>query len=201
VIKTSDIIKKLVKLADKLDEMGMISEADRVDTISKLLAPGEAWSCSVDLDDIDRIDDGQFLNTVSFSGILKLSPSQEIAEQVKRLSEELPDEAIMLGDDKLHVTLIHQSILKPYRKEIKRLFKEDKFPQFSSSIQLEDELIEKTNDDLGRKSWRLNVKGQGELQDYVNSVMELLGGGPNPEDRMFHVTIANLTGNPGDSVA
>lgn len=198
MIKTSNVIKRLARLAGRLDEMGMISEADRIDTISKLLAPKEAWSRPVDSDDID---DGQFLNTVSFSGILKLSASQEIAEQAKRLSERLPDEAIMLGDDKLHVTLIHQSILKPYRKEIKRLFKEDKFPQFSSSIQLEDELIEKTDGDLGRKSWRLNVKSQVELQDYVNSVMELLGGDPNPENRIFHVTMANLTGNPGDSVA
>jgi hypothetical protein len=55
MIKTADITRKLNKLATKLDEIGMISEADRVDTISKLLAPGEAWSCPIDLRD-DPVD-------------------------------------------------------------------------------------------------------------------------------------------------
>ncbi len=259
------IIKKLAKLADHFDEMGMISEADRIDTISKLLAPGETWACPVDfesdpmdnffdflkftknihnndlsyrrgrglkdslkpkpsalgdkivewlgnkqgdiveklkedIDDINYIDDGEFLDTVFFSGSLKLSPSPDIIEEVKALSHKLPDDAKMLKDEKMHVTLINQHILKPYRPEIKQLFKNNKFPQFSSQISLEDDIIEKTNDDLGRKSWRLNVKNQQELQDYVDSVMEMLGGDPHPEDRTFHVTVANLTGNSSDSV-
>lgn len=51
MLKKSKIIDKLNKLATKLDELGMISEADRIDTISKLLGPGEAWYCPIELDD------------------------------------------------------------------------------------------------------------------------------------------------------
>lgn len=50
MLKKSKIIDKLNKLATKLDELGMISEADRIDTISKLLAPGERWSCPVEFE-------------------------------------------------------------------------------------------------------------------------------------------------------
>ena len=50
MIKTSDIVRRLNKLATKLDDLGMISEADRIDTISRLLAPGEVWSCPVEFD-------------------------------------------------------------------------------------------------------------------------------------------------------
>ena len=40
------------------------------------------------------------------------------------------------------------------------------------------------------------------MRSYVNQVMEMVGGEPNPEpNRRFHITLANLTGNPGDSVA
>ena len=42
---------------------------------------------------------------------------------------------------------------------------------------------------------------KADLQDYVDSVMEMLGEDPRPEDRTFHVTVANLTGKSSDSVA
>ncbi len=43
------------------------------------------------------------------------------------------------------------------------------------------------------------------LKDYLNHIMSLVGGPMNVWDieipqRRFHVSIANLTGNPGDSV-
>jgi len=40
------------------------------------------------------------------------------------------------------------------------------------------------------------------MRAYVRSVMELLGSNnTNPEpERVFHVSVANLTGNPHDSV-
>ena len=40
------------------------------------------------------------------------------------------------------------------------------------------------------------------MRDYVGQLMELLGNeNTNPEpDRVFHISLANLTGNPHDSV-
>ena len=49
-------------------------------------------------------------NQVKFSGILKIMPSQDIIAQAQPLIDSLPEEAVPLGDDRLHVTLIHQSI-------------------------------------------------------------------------------------------
>jgi hypothetical protein len=45
---------------------------------------------------------------VSYQGILKLSPSPELTSELS--SVELPEGASPLPPDKLHVTLVHQSI-------------------------------------------------------------------------------------------
>jgi hypothetical protein len=55
MIKTADITRKLNKLAIKLDEIGMISEADRIDTISKATCTRRGMSCLIDLKD-DPVD-------------------------------------------------------------------------------------------------------------------------------------------------
>ena len=47
---------------------------------------------------------------VKFSGILKLMPEPEVISQAQSILETLPTEAIPLGDDRLHVTLAHQSL-------------------------------------------------------------------------------------------
>ena len=54
----------------------------------------------------------RFLNEeVKFSGILKLMPEPDVVSKAKSIIEPLPPEAVPLGDDRLHVTLIHKSIL------------------------------------------------------------------------------------------
>jgi len=58
---------------------------------------------------------------VKFTGILKLVPSTETLEEIRLLSESLPGESVVLHDDRLHVTLVHQSHLKPYRSALKAL--------------------------------------------------------------------------------
>ena len=69
--KTSQITKKLCKLATKLDELGMISEADRIDTISGLLAPGEAWSCPIELKEDPMDSFFNFLDFIKENAIVK----------------------------------------------------------------------------------------------------------------------------------
>ena len=139
-------------------------------------------------------------NQAKFAGILKIMPSPDIIAQAQPLVASLPEEAIPLGDDSLHVTLIHQSILKPYRKVLKKMSKAGELPA-APNVVLDPQVEERVDKELGRKSWVAWVKNQDDMKNYVNQIMELVGGQPNPEpNRVFHISLANLTGNPGDSV-
>ena len=130
-----------------------------------------------------------------YSGILKLKPNDSVISELEALQPMLPEEAVRLKPKDLHVTLIHQSILKPFKKEIKNI----ELPP-APPIILDDKVFERTAP--GKKSWAVRLVNQDEMRDYVGQVMELLGSpntDPEPE-RRFHVSLANLTGNPGDSV-
>ena len=137
------------------------------------------------------------MEQVEFSGTLKLKPDANIITSVSSLLDQLPPEAITLPDEKLHVTLIHQSILKPYRKILKTM----EFPPAPQAI-LELVIEERIDEVQGKRSWVVWLQNQGEMKAYVQEVMMLLGepaGDPEPQ-RRFHISIANLTGKPGDSV-
>ena len=139
--------------------------------------------------------------TAKFTGILKLVLSTETLEEIRLLSQTLPAEAVILSDDKLHVTLVHQSHLKPYRSALKALSDAGELPVPPKAV-LKKEWDEKLNDELGRRSWSVELVNQDAMRGYVNEVMTMIGGQPNPEpERVFHISLANLTGNPGDSVA
>ena len=56
---------------------------------------------------------------VRYGGALKLMPTPEIISQAKAVITDLPSEAVPLPDKALHITLIHQNILRPYREKIK----------------------------------------------------------------------------------
>ena len=132
---------------------------------------------------------------VKYQGILKLGLSPDALSEAEVIQAMLPEEAIRLDKDDLHVTLIHQSILKPFRKQIKEI----SFPEPPPVI-LEDDVWERQ--DMGKMSWAVRVANQDEMRSYVEQVMKLLGSqNTNPEpERVFHVSLANLTGNPHDSV-
>jgi len=144
----------------------------------------------------------QYLNEgeVKYSGILKLKPDQNIVQQLHGISATLPEEAVLLPENLWHVTLIHQSILKPYKKQLKEMDKTGRLPEAPLAL-LSPEVEERVDETLGRKSWVVWLENQEEMKEYVNSIMEMVGGMPDPEpDRRFHISLANLTGNPGDSV-
>ena len=138
-----------------------------------------------------------FLNEeVKLQGILKLTPTPEVVAQAKDIMQTLPPEAVPLPDEKLHVTLTHQSVLKPFRKQLKTM----DLPEPPKAI-LATDWEEKVDEELGRKSWFVELVNQDDMRAYINHIMELVGGPLDPEpDRHFHVSLANLTGNPGDSV-
>jgi len=143
----------------------------------------------------------KYLNEeVKFSGILKLVLDPQIISQAKSLIETLPPEAVPLGNDRLHVTLVHQSVLKPFKKQLKALANAGELP-LEPPVKLGRNWEERVDEEQGRKSWVVWVENQADLVDYVNQIMKRIGGPPNPEpDRRFHVSLANLTGDPGDSV-
>jgi hypothetical protein len=131
---------------------------------------------------------------VKYSGILKIKPGHIVISELEALQAMLPEEAVRLSTEDLHVTLIHQSILKPFREQIKNI----KLPTPPPVI-LDDRVFERP--EPGKKSWAVKLKNQDEMREYVTHVMELLGSSntdPEPE-RRFHVSLANLTGNPSDS--
>ena len=133
---------------------------------------------------------------VQYSGILKLKPTPAIISQAEAIMADLPPEAVPLPDKALHITLIHQNILKPYRKQLKAMA----LPP-EPEVVLSPGYEEKVDEGLGRKSWVVPVENQEDLREYINEVMALVKGPPDPEpDRIFHITIANLTGDSGDSV-
>jgi len=137
---------------------------------------------------------------VKFSGILKLMPDPSVIQNLQQIAANLPDEAVSLPEDKWHVTLAHQSVLKPYRKQLKAMGKADQFPEPPVVI-INPEIEERVDEELGRKSWVIWLENQEDMKQYVNQIMELLEAPPDPEpDRKFHISLANLTGNPGDSV-
>ena len=138
---------------------------------------------------------------VKYQGILKLTPTVAIVNSISSLLQQLPPEAVPLPEDKFHVTLAHQSVLKPYRKQLKQLSKDGMLPP-PPTVVLENIIEERVDETLDRKSWVVWVSNQDELKAYVQDVIQSMGGPPgDPEPaRRFHVSVANLTGHPGDSV-
>lgn len=132
---------------------------------------------------------------VEYQGILKISLSPKTISQVEAFQNMLPEEAIRLDPKNLHVTLVHQSILKPFRDQLKDI----NLPPAPEPI-VDDEVFVRTSP--GKKSWAVRLVNQQEMREYVKNIMDLIGSqNTNPEpERVFHVSLANLTGNPHDSV-
>lgn len=134
----------------------------------------------------------------SYSGILKLTPSSKLISELSNL--ELPEGAVPLPAEKLHVTLVHQSVLKPYRKQLKGV----ELPEAPEPkpVRMPDGSLElqEASDDP-KRSWVVFLENQEEVQGYVNKILQGLDAAPNPEpDRRYHISVANLTGNASDSV-
>jgi len=142
----------------------------------------------------------KYLNEeAKFQEILKLVPEPDLVAKAKLLQQQVAEInpiMIPLSEDELHITLIHQKILEPHSEALKQL----RLPPLDKPIILKEPPEKLTAP--GKESWVAWVENQEVLKDYVNQVMELIGAPPNPEPgRVFHMSLANLTGNPRDSVA
>jgi hypothetical protein len=136
-----------------------------------------------------------FEQNVNFQGILKLKPSDGVLDEIEAKQLLLPEEAVRLDKDDLHVTLVHQSFLKPFKKQLKNI----NLPE-APEVVLDDNVFERRSP--GKKSWAIKLLNQDEMRRYVHNVMEILGSeNTNPEpERVFHISLANSTGDPHDSV-
>jgi len=132
---------------------------------------------------------------VEYQGILKSHLDGDSLTALEAIQAMLPEEGIRLAPEDLHVTLIHQSILKPFQDKLKTV----DLPPAPEPI-LDDEVFVRTSP--GKKSWAVRLRNQEEMREYVKNIMKMLGSpNTNPEpERVFHITLGNLTGNPHDSV-
>jgi hypothetical protein len=135
---------------------------------------------------------------VIYSGILMLDPDAALIEYIQSIK--LPDDAVRLSSEDLHVTLLGFKALKSYKKALKAIRVAGNIPE-GPSISLLPDVEKRVDEASNRTSWVLWVENQQEMKDYVNLVMGMVGGPDDPEpNRRFHISIANLTGNPHDSV-
>ena len=146
---------------------------------------------------------------VVLSAILKLIVDKK---QVESLLTQLPEEAKPLPDDKYHVTLMHQYFAAALREQLKVTPKEDYTLCWQAHPDAQNEygdpeailgerIYRIDRPAQKRSSWIVLCKNQRELGRYVNRVCYKYGLPPNPEPyRVYHVSLANLSGNPFHSV-
>jgi 2'-5' RNA ligase len=164
---------KILKLSKILFNLNLRKEASEVSELTAESAPSR----------------------VNFSGILKLSPSNPPTNVQEGLSGYFKEHGLEpLPADKLHITLLNQAVLKPFAKELK----EKAFPEYDGPITYEKK-YSITRDQ--KESVFVVIKEQKKLSDYISKTLKEMDIGAEPEpNRIYHITLANKTGNPHDSV-
>ena len=99
-------------------------------------------------------------------------------------------DAVAISDDDLHITLAAGAGWQKLRSRIKA--KDIDEPEFSIDIDPTVKVIEKG----GSKSWYVKLKNQQDWKEYVMDSLQ----GTYDSGRVYHISIANLTGNKMDSV-
>ena len=138
-------------------------------------------------------------------GILLLHPNEQIKSQLIQLANEVKEknaDAVPLQPDKMHLTLAHQSVFKDKEiaKKLKELIASNtlKIPE----IKLGEVVVKiGEGDQQGRKTWAVKIENQKDFKDFVDGIKKVVGSEVSePQERVFHFSLANLTGNPGDSI-
>jgi hypothetical protein len=126
------------------------------------------------------------------TGILKVKPEpSELLKLQQMVLEKFPD-LKPLPQDKLHITMLHQKLAKPLAKVT--------LPPLDAALTFDPKevyLVERE----GKKSVFVVVNEKETLKLYMANLGPSLGIELVTEPkRVFHVSLANLTGNPMDSV-
>jgi hypothetical protein len=124
------------------------------------------------------------------TGILKVKPNPtQIVEIQNKVLEKFPD-LKPLPQDKLHVTMLHQQLAKPLKGAA--------LPPLQTEITFNPSQIYSVERD-GKKSVFAVVVEQEALKRYMEELAQQTNIQIEP-NRVYHVTVANLTGNVADSV-
>ncbi len=99
-------------------------------------------------------------------------------------------DAVAISDNDLHITLAAGAGWQKLRSRIKANDIDE--PEFSIDIDPTVKVIEKG----GSKSWYVKLKNQQDWKEYVMDSLQ----GTFDSGRVYHISIANLTGNKMDSV-
>lgn len=138
---------------------------------------------------------------LTHAGILKLKLEGAGLARLKAVQAEINDgETLPIAEESLHVTLLHQSILKGVDKAAIA-----SAIAATPAVDVEfDPTPSLRTDAEGRRSWVLWVRpeDQSALHGLVAEFCRALGAAnvKPEEDRVFHVSLRNRTGKPGDSV-
>ncbi len=131
---------------------------------------------------------------VKVESVLKWKVGGSLLKKIKLLRKQIlsknPD-AKALPDDQLHVTLASGDSWKSVRKRAKSA----DFDEPDFDIDIEPSI--RTKKEGPKESWYVRMKNQRDWKEYV---MDSLQGGYD-KGRVYHITIANLTGKVGDSIA
>ena len=130
---------------------------------------------------------------VKVESILKWKLEGPVLKKIKMMRAQIlnkNEDAVAIPDSDLHITLASG----PGWKEIRKQAKASDFDEPDFKIDIEPTF--KVMEQGGRKSWYVRMKDQRNWKEYV---MDLLQGTHDPR-RVYHVSIANLTGKIGDSI-
>ena len=100
-------------------------------------------------------------------------------------------DAVAISDNDLHITLAAGAGWQKLRSRVKA--KDIDEPEFSIDIDPTVKVIERG----GSKSWYVKLKNQQDWKEYVMDSLQ----GTYDSGRVYHISLANLTGKKEDSVA
>ena len=138
------------------------------------------------------------------SGILKIELDNEV---------ELPLHASLIKNQKMHITLVHQSLMKEMTFSGKRLDKWLSKNQPDIELELELNTAEPficSESDKESQVFFVTEDSQHSLDAFLKLYFDSLGltkefkeikANSIDTGRRYHLSYANLTGNPGDSVS
>jgi len=131
---------------------------------------------------------------IKVESILKWTVEGSLLKKLKLIRSQIlskNSDAVAISDKDLHITLTAGSGWNKFRSQFKNIDFDE--PDFNMDIDPNFKVIEKGTS----KSWYIKMKKQQNWKDYV---MDLFQENIDP-GRIFHISLANLTGKVGDSVA
>ena len=131
---------------------------------------------------------------IKVESILKWTVEGSLLKKLKMIRAQIlskNSDAVAISDNDLHITLAAGTGWQKLKSRIKA--KDIDEPEFSMDINPTVKVIEKG----GSKSWYVKLKNQQDWKEYVMDSLQ----GTYDSGRVYHISLANLTGNKEDSVA